>query len=88
MDTSWERAERRSLRVIERRLSADAPHLAGMFQTFTRLNRGEELPRTDPLRERRAHRAWLRAKAFAAACLLPGEPIDAAEPWPGQPRGR
>lgn len=86
MGTSRKRAERRTLCAIERDLSAGDPRLAGMFLTFTRVNRGddlpaEDLPAADGPKTRPAHRAWLRVKAFTSACFQPSDPTAAGQLW-------
>ena len=78
---------RRALRAVERDLSAADPHLAGMFLTFTRVNRGEGLPRIERVSDGPARRAWRRVRAFLAVAFRPPEPIGAGLPRLDPPGG-
>jgi hypothetical protein len=80
------RGERRALRAIESELLSD-PQLAGLFFTFTRVNRDECLPKTERLRYRTARRAWHGIRALLTLVFVPPPPVG-AELRPGQPGGR
>jgi hypothetical protein len=82
------RSDRRALRAIEQDLSAAEPRLAGMFLTFTRVNRDESLPRIERVRNRPIRRAWRRFCAFMTEGYHRPEPIGAGLPRLGPPGSR
>jgi len=82
------RSERQALRALERDLSAAEPKLAGMFLTFSRLNKDEGLPRIERVRNGPVRRVWHRFCTFMIEGYHRPEPIGAGVPRLGPPGSR
>src|SRR5258708_6037334 len=73
-------SQRRILERIENALRGSDPRLAALFSIFTRLNRGEQMPRAEQLRARAG--IILARLGYRLAPLSPWLPA----PAPGPPR--